>query len=791
MEPVGKILVVDDDPAMLTATRLALQAGGHKVFQAADGQGALEAVRRHQPDLVLMDVNLTDMDGYEVCRQIKADAAKSSPFLAILTGSRLNVDDRVKGLEMGADDYILRPISNRELLARVKAMLRIRAQEQALAASAQLFRATFNAVSDGILLTDADFTIVQCNPAATRLYGKPREEIIGKKCYHLLQHTNYPILECPLKDVKTTKQRQTLIWDQSGRWLEIKADPLLDAQGNFAGMVHVITDITEHKVAEQIIIESQAYLRAVLDSVNDAVFVDDAETGEIIDVNQRMCEMYGYAWEEALLLPLGALSQGEPPYSQADALAWLSKARQHGPQTFEWLARHKDGHLFWVEVNIRFAVIGGKHRFVVVVRDITDRRRAEDDMRRRSEELAALNAIGREISASLSLDSTAAAAMDGIMKTIKPDLAYLFLREGEILSLHQARCLDEHERPQDILTGRVGECICGLAIQEKRAIFSLDIFEDLRCTWEECKRNGVRSFAALPLFSGDEVFAVIGLVSKTERDYARQAEFLETLASQVAAALVNARLFKTVQEYATQLEERVAARTYELRQTQEQLVRQEKLAVLGQLAGSVGHELRNPLSVIKNAVYFLKLIQPEADERLAEYLGIIARETQNAEKIINDLLDFARIKSVDQEPVRIPDLIASVVERYPPPPNVHLTVTVGESLPLVLVDIRQAAQVLGNLVVNAYQAMPSGGDLTLSAVQNADEIAIMVQDTGEGISPENMQKLFEPLFTTKIKGIGLGLSVSKKMVEANGGRIEVQSQLGIGSTFTIVLPVYP
>jgi signal transduction histidine kinase len=239
------------------------------------------------------------------------------------------------------------------------------------------------------------------------------------------------------------------------------------------------------------------------------------------------------------------------------------------------------------------------------------------------------------------------------------------------------------------------------------------------------------------------------------------------------------------------LEQRVEERTQELRQALEQLARQEKLAVLGQMAGSVGHELRNPLAVIRNAVYFLKLVQPEADEKVKEYIGIIESETHNAEKIINDLLDFSRIKSVDSEPLVVADIVRSVLERYPVPEGISVRLDLPETLPRAYADPRQVSQVLGNLVVNACQTMIDGGELTISAaVQNAF-IAIAVKDTGVGITPENMQKIFEPLFTTKAEGIGLGLAVSQKLAEANGGKIDVQSEPGKGSTFTVWLPVKP
>ncbi len=247
-----------------------------------------------------------------------------------------------------------------------------------------------------------------------------------------------------------------------------------------------------------------------------------------------------------------------------------------------------------------------------------------------------------------------------------------------------------------------------------------------------------------------------------------------------------------------ELEQRVEARTHELREAQEQLLRQERLAVLGQLAGGVGHELRNPLSVILNATYYLKLTQPQVDEKTRHYFGMIDEEARRAEKIVNDLLDFARVPSVNQEAVPVPGLVARVLSRYPAPPSIKVTHELPADLPSLFVDPRHAEQVLGNLVQNACQAMEAGGKLEISAKEvkgrkpkqaDAGMVAISVKDSGSGIPPENMKKLFEPLFTTKLKGIGLGLAVCRQLAEANGGRIEVQSQPGKGSTFILFLPV--
>lgn len=245
------------------------------------------------------------------------------------------------------------------------------------------------------------------------------------------------------------------------------------------------------------------------------------------------------------------------------------------------------------------------------------------------------------------------------------------------------------------------------------------------------------------------------------------------------------------------LEERVAERTRQLLEAQEELVRKEKLSILGQLSGSVGHELRNPLGVMSNAVYFLKMVLTEADETTREYLDIIKHEIDNSQRIITDLLDFARTKIPQTRTVTVRQLLDDSIGKSSIPESVAVLTEIPDSLPLLLVDPLQMGQVFQNLITNAVQAMPNGGALTVRAriqtsklVPDADCVEISVEDTGEGISPENMNKLFQPLFTTKAKGIGLGLVVCRNLVEANRGRIKVESRPGEGTIFNVMLPVH-
>jgi signal transduction histidine kinase len=232
----------------------------------------------------------------------------------------------------------------------------------------------------------------------------------------------------------------------------------------------------------------------------------------------------------------------------------------------------------------------------------------------------------------------------------------------------------------------------------------------------------------------------------------------------------------------------------ELRETQEQLVRSEKLAAIGQLAGGVGHELRNPLGALKNAAYYIrgKLAKnrlAKEETRVMEFLDIMDEEIAISSKILNDLLNFSRTGKPAVSATRIEPLIDSTLSRLAIPDDIAVTKKLEADLPQVEIDPDQIRQVLVNLITNAVQAMPEGGRLTVSARGRGKALEVTITDTGTGIPQKVVSKIFDPLFTTKAKGIGLGLAVTKSIIENHKGSIGVSSKVGRGTTFTIELPL--
>jgi signal transduction histidine kinase len=235
-----------------------------------------------------------------------------------------------------------------------------------------------------------------------------------------------------------------------------------------------------------------------------------------------------------------------------------------------------------------------------------------------------------------------------------------------------------------------------------------------------------------------------------------------------------------------------------LKESQEQVIQAEKLTSLGQLSASIAHEINNPLSGTLNYTQLLarKIERKEADDEIAlDYLSKMESELVRSTKLVQNLLNFARQSPLDFQQVNLNsivnhalDLVSHSVEEQ----KIRVFNELDPSMPELTADANQLQQVCINLIINAMQAMPKGGRLTLRTYVHNSQITLEVQDTGVGIPQENMSKLFTPFFSTKpeVKGVGLGLAVVYGIVQRHKGKIEVRSKVGEGSTFTVTLPLH-
>jgi signal transduction histidine kinase len=233
----------------------------------------------------------------------------------------------------------------------------------------------------------------------------------------------------------------------------------------------------------------------------------------------------------------------------------------------------------------------------------------------------------------------------------------------------------------------------------------------------------------------------------------------------------------------------------ELRDSQEARLRTEKLAAIGQLAASVGHELRNPLAAVRSALTYIgRRVQDKADAigdpKVAQFAALADRELGASFKIISDLLDFARERPPALAPCPLRPLVDEVLALIPGG-SARVLNEVPADLPVPTLDKDQFRQLLANLAQNAVEAMPAGttGEVVIRAEGGVDRpLRVTVRDNGPGIDKAVLERIFEPLFTTKTKGTGLGLAIVVSVVRRHGGRIQVDSEPGRGTTFIIELP---
>ena len=227
------------------------------------------------------------------------------------------------------------------------------------------------------------------------------------------------------------------------------------------------------------------------------------------------------------------------------------------------------------------------------------------------------------------------------------------------------------------------------------------------------------------------------------------------------------------------------------KQMEQQLFKAERLATIGELAAMIGHDLRNPLTGITGAAYYLKMkLGKKMDAKTSEMLEIIEKDIEYSNKIINDLLEYSREIKLELMGTTPKSLVGEALSLVTVPENIRV-INFTKTKPRIKADVDKMKRTIANIVKNAFDAMPIGGILTIKSRRVNNNVQIAFSDTGIGMSKQVLDKLWRPLFTTKAKGMGFGLPICKRVVEAHGGKISVESTVGKGTTFTITVPIEP
>lgn len=502
-----------------------------------------------------------------------------------------------------------------------------------------------------------------------------------------------------------------------------------------------MADETEYQPSDD-----NARLRAVLDAAVDGIITID-QRGIVEAANPAAEKLFGYSSSEMIGRNVNMLMPS-PYHEEHDG--YLANYCNGGDRKVIGIGREvqgqrKDGTIFPLYLAVSEVSFGNRRVFTGFVHDLTDLKRAEERATQ----------LGRILEDSL----------NEIFIFDVETLRFLFVNRGALKNIGYSNTEMFEMTPVDIkpefTQQQFEDCIEPLKTHEQSEIRFDTVHQR-----KDSSRYDVHICLQKANWQGREAYIAI-ILDVTERK----------------------RVQKKLAALNEELEQRVDQRTKELRETQSQLIRKEKLAALGQLSGGVAHEIRNPLGVIKNSVYYLKVSSQQLDEDARECVEEIEREVETANRIVSELLDFTRDPPSHPETFSLRQAIANAIRVARVPDGVQLSVAdIADDVQL-RADQGQVERVLVNLIRNAWQAMSGRGALSIEHSVQGDHAVIDVRDSGAGINAENLANVFEPLFTTKAKGIGLGLAVSRRYAQRNGGSLTVESQEGEGTVFHFSVPL--
>lgn len=660
---------------------------------------------------------------------------------------------------------------------------RKRAEEEVLRTAAQ-WQATFDAVQDVVLLLDQDFRVLRANRAAAEFLGRPMDKIVGTHCFNSIHGTAAPPEKCPLARLRQSRnhEEEEVLAREGGPWLSVSVDPILDQNGELTQIVHVVRDITERKRAEEALRRTTAYLAETQRLTHTGTFVSD-ETSQPLYWSEELFRIFGFDPQQ------GLPAKDEPPKrihpEDLDKFrhAWQRVIQNKVDVDVEYRIVLPDGTIKDV-CGIGHPVLDANGKLVEIVGttiDITERKRAEEELhkhrehleelvRQRAEELVVLNQL---VYGSLAAADVGAWWID----FREPDTCHALD--------NTARMLGWEPDPTGKKTYKLSDWL--RLLRDTAATFPeyAPIIEESHERFAGAVSGQYENYRAVyPLALPDGVLKWIdGRAEVAKRDERGQALLM-------TGTFIDVTRSKRAEADLTEAKARAEA------------ANRAKSAFLANMS----HELRTPLNAVLGFSRLLKN-DPDATPQQQETLDVVVRSGEHLLNLINNILDMAKIEAgqvgLKESEVDLPRLLhemqsllgAGAVEK-----GLRFALELDPDLPRsVTVDAGKLRQVLLNLLGNAIKYTDAGGvklRARLASVRRtrAARLRFEVEDSGRGISPEDCQRIFSPFVqldnqTPAQAGTGLGLSICKQYVELMGGQIGANSQPGKGSVFYFEIPV--
>ena len=647
--------------------------------------------------------------------------------------------------------------------------------EQTLRSQRQ-WRNTFDSVHDIILAHDAEFRIIKANQTLLEQLELAQADVIGKTCDLVLPHRLGEWTGCPY-------------CARGGAEISEGADPCFGGfsmvstssyseHGNAQkGTIHIVRDITERRSAED-------KYRLLFEQVQEGVYVA-TPNGRLLDCNDAFVHMLGYDKPDELL-PLNLDEDIRVDAGQRDAFR-REIEQQNYVRNFEVTMRRKNGTLL-VAAESSFATrdaAGKIERFQGFVLDVTEKRRAEDEMRRRNRELNALNAMAVVATQSFDLDEILNLTLRQVVSLFGAESGAVYLSDSDAPTYRRRAAWGprsrDKSRPAEI---SFAEGFGDLVMRSRAEVITTEYLPHLTGAVSEFIRSDSDGSWIWVLFWGkDSPIGIMGLRSQAEYEYSSGEEnLMVAISRQLATTIEKVRLYEET------------CKAYEdLRRTQEQLLQSEKMSAVGQLIAGVAHELNNPLTAILG---YAQLLESEGlNERAQDYVGKMFKQAQRTHRVVQNLLSFARQRKPERSEVDVRKVLEETLTLRDydlKVNNIAVERDFGPEPALVVADPHQIEQVFLNIINNAVDAVLEtgrSGKLKIRVYCQSGDVRAQFADDGPGI--KDPKRIFDPFYTTKNvgKGTGLGLSICYGIVKEHGGDITAHNASDGGAVIEVRLPM--
>ncbi len=741
----GTILVVEDSITQMENICFILKELGCKVFTATNGLEALRTLESTPVDLVISDIIMPEMDGYELCKTIRADNRFGGVPIILLT-SRTKPEDLIAGLEAGASNFICKPFQNSYLEARVRNLL----------SNKSIYVDNQNTSKIDVVFAGQQFAITA-----------DRNQILD------LLVSSYDSAVQHSQELALARDELSSINEELEERVAERTEELTD-------------EIEERKKAELALQEQRDFAESLLETAQAIILVLDNK-GRIVRFNPYLEELTGYTLEE--VIGKDWIETFIPEREHETVRALLTRAIDNQPTRGNVnLITTKDGNEIYVEWYDKTLkekddnVVG----LLAIGQNVSDRKLSEEIARIRLELL--------EYSVSHSLDTLLQKTLDEICDLVKSPIGfYHFISDDQKTIVQQqwsTRTVNEfcnvreknlHYRLED--AGVWADCI-----RQKKAVIHND-YDSL--DYKNGLPNGhthVNRELVYPIIRKNKVVAIIGVGNKPDDYEEKDVKIVANLAD-ITWEIINR---KRTDEQTKRLEE--------------QLQQSQKMESIGRLAGGVAHDFNNLITAIQG---FSELVKDSLNEKdpIRQDVEEIQKAADSAALLTNQLLAFSRKQVVSPQAINLNNSISfseKMLERIIGE-DIDLVFLPEKNIEPVLMDPGQVNQILVNLAVNSRDAMLSGGKLTIETKNvvldmkrcqtcngqiSGDYVMLAISDDGSGMTNETITKIFEPFFTTKEKGkgTGLGLSTVHGIMHQNKGHINIYSEPGHGTTFKMYFP---